>query len=164
MSSILDFEDDVPFNRSSCPSEISYRYSQLSSTHGDNGKIGYFFALDLYQSAAVTSRPMRSIVETIRFLGPESCAISVIEGRSSDGTYEILTELKKRIETMGGYFFLSSSDIDPMHGANRIQALAELRNMALRPLKSTTSSESSDKLAEIYASDAVIIFFNDIAL
>ncbi|CAI7668209.1 unnamed protein product [Penicillium manginii] len=100
---------------------------------------------------------MRSIVETIRFLGPESCAISVIEGRSSDGTYEILTELKKRIETMGG-------DIDPMHGANRIQALAELRNMALRPLKSTTSSESSDKLAEIYASDAVIIFFNDIAL
>jgi hypothetical protein len=51
-----------------------------------------------------------------------------------------------------------------MHGANRIQALAELRNMALRPLKSTTSSESSDKLAEIYASDAVIIFFNDIAL
>jgi hypothetical protein len=61
---------------------------------------------------------MRSIVETIRFLGPESCAISVIEGRSSDGTYEILTELKKRIETMGGYFF-------SYHPATLIQCMAQ---------------------------------------
>lgn len=166
VSSILDFEDDVTFNRSSCPSEIPYRYSQLSSTNGDNGKIKYFFALDLYQSAAIIPRLMSSIVETMRFLGPENCAISVVEGRSEDGTFEILAALKKRIDAMGGHFFLSTSDINPMeeNGVSRIKALAELRNMALLPLKSVTSSGSSDKLGEMYSSDAVIIFVNDIAL
>jgi alpha-1,3-mannosyltransferase len=48
---------------------------------------------------------MSSIVETMRFLGPENCAISVVEGRFEDGAYEILATLKVRIDAMGGYFF-----------------------------------------------------------
>lgn len=165
VTSILDFADDSTFNRFSCPSKIPYRYSQLSATPGDNGKIRYFFALDLYQSAEIIPRLMSSIVETIRFLGPEHCAISVIEGRSEDGTYEILAALKTRIEEMGGHFFLSTSDLNPWGGdLSRIEALAELRNMALRPLKSSSSDGSGDKLAEIYSYDTVVIFVNDIAL
>lgn len=31
---------------------------------------------------------MSSIVEAIRFLGLEHCAILIVEGRSDDGTYE----------------------------------------------------------------------------
>ncbi|KAJ5984074.1 hypothetical protein N7481_006173 [Penicillium waksmanii] len=166
VGSILEFGNDVAINRTVCPSEISYRYSQLSSMHGGNGKIKYFFALDLYQSAGIISRLMSSIVETMRFLGPENCAISVVEGRSEDGTYEILAALKERIDAMGGHFFLSSSDINPKAGkdVDRVQALAKLRNMALLPLKSVTSSGSSDKLGEMYSSDAVIIFVNDIVV
>lgn len=47
---------------------------------------------------------------------------------------------------------------------SRIQALAELRNLALRPLKSEDLLTSGDKLADIYSPDAVVIFVNDIAL
>lgn len=88
---------------------------------------------------------MGTIVDAMRFLGPEKCAISVVEGCFEDGTYEILAALNERINAMGGYFFLSSSDINPKVGkdVNRVQALAELRNMALLPLTSVTSSGSS---------------------
>ncbi|CAI7638327.1 unnamed protein product [Penicillium pancosmium] len=81
---------------------------------------------------------MGTIMDAMRFLGPEKCAISVVEGCFEDGTYEILAALNERINAMGG-------DINPKVGkdVNRVQALAELRNMALLPLTSVTSSGSS---------------------
>ncbi|KAJ5221195.1 uncharacterized protein N7469_010082 [Penicillium citrinum] len=164
LDAIMDFEDETAFDRVFCPAVIPHRYSQLSS--GSKDKIKYFFALDLYQSVEIIPRLMSSIVYAMRFLGPERCAISVTEGRSEDGTYEILAALQKRVQGMGGHFFLSTSDINPMddYGRNRIAALAELRNIALEPLKSVGASGLDDSLADIYSSEAVVIFVNDIAL
>lgn len=162
--SILNFNDDSTFERVSCPSEIGSRYSQLR-TAGGSEQVRYFFALDLYQSAEVISRLMSSIVEAMRFLGPEHCAISVTEGRSEDGTYEILAALKSRVEAMSAHFFLSTSEINPLDGErSRIEALSDLRNMALGPLKAKGVMGPMDALAGMYSPDTVIIFINDIAL
>ena len=163
--SVLDFEDDSTFQRFACPPAIGPRYEELRTVAGGSGQVRYFFALDLYQSAHIIPRLMSSIVEAIRFLGPENCAISIIEGRSEDGTYEILAALKSRIEAMGAHFFLSTSTINPLGGEmGRIEALAELRNKALDPLRVQSTSGSESGLAEMYSPDAVVIFVNDIAL
>ncbi|KAJ5089912.1 hypothetical protein N7532_008596 [Penicillium argentinense] len=165
VNSILDFEDNATFERLECPSKIPSRYNPMRAAAGSSDQVKYFFALDLYQSAAIIPRLMSSIIEAIRFLGPEHCAISVVEGRSEDGTYEILATLKSRVEAMGGRFFLSTSDINPLGGDyDRIEALATLRNMALHPLKARGPSNWNDKIEGIYSSDAIIIFINDIAL
>ncbi|KAI9926879.1 hypothetical protein MW887_003977 [Aspergillus wentii] len=159
--SIMDYHDNTTLSRLACPAHIGRRYDHLREdpSYGASSRIKYFFALDLYQSAAILPRLMGSIVEVIRFLGPERCAVSVIEGRSEDGTYEILAALKKEVESLGSRFYLDRSSINPKSdGVNRIAALAELRNMALAPL--TPAHRDSG----LYLPDAIIIFVNDISL
>jgi len=95
-----------------------------------------------------------SVVESIRFLGPEFCALSIVEGRSTDGTDNILRELESEIEGIGGKYYLSHSDSDPKDGSqDRIHALANLRNQALQPLIDER---------QLYATDSFIIFLNDV--
>ncbi|KAJ5612574.1 hypothetical protein N7510_005768 [Penicillium lagena] len=160
--SIMDFQHNPIYNRISCPSEIGSRYKPLRGEAAHGGQVRYFFALNLHQSRLVLPRLMSSIVEAMRFLGPEHCAISVVEGRSTDGTDEILRALKPQVEAMGGRFFLKHSNIYPKKGdMNRIEALAELRNAALAPL---TADDEMNKMAGIYSPDAMVIFLNDIAL
>jgi alpha-1,3-mannosyltransferase len=91
----------------------------------------------------------------MRFLGPESCALSIVEGRSTDGTFEVLAALRPLIEDLGGLYFFNSTDIDPSQGA-RIAKLAELRNMALAPILSDPTWYSDE--------DTNVIFLNDVAI
>ncbi|KAJ5595137.1 uncharacterized protein N7459_001345 [Penicillium hispanicum] len=162
---IMDSEDNSTFKRFSCPWAIGPRYENLRATVVGRGQVRYFFALDLYQSAEIIPRLMSSIVEAIRYLGPAHCAISVIEGRSEDGTYEILAALKSQIEAMGSHFSLSTSNVNPTGGdMSRIEALAELRNKALDPLKTINTMGHGTELAGTFSPEAVIIFINDIAL
>ncbi|KAJ5894955.1 hypothetical protein N7495_006646 [Penicillium taxi] len=164
LHAILDYKD-TSFEQVPCPVNIGNRYKELQATASGNGQIRYFFALDLYQSAAIIPRLFSSIIEAIRFLGPEHCAISIVEGRSEDGTYEILAALKSRVEVMGAHVFLSTSTINPLNGKlNRIEALSKLRNKALDPLKAQGPSGLMPELADMYSPEAVIIFINDIAL
>jgi alpha-1,3-mannosyltransferase len=115
--------------------------------------IKYFFALDLFNCAHVLPTLLGAVVEAIRFLGAENCALSIVEGRSSDGTYEILADLR---EKLGMRYYLNTSDIDPHDGKHdRIESLATLRNQALQPLIEER---------HLYTSDAVVIFLNDITL
>jgi alpha-1,3-mannosyltransferase len=99
---------------------------------------------------------MGSVVEAIRFLGPNNCAVSIVEGRSSDSTYSILQKLKSEGEQLGSSFFLLQSDLDlKADGVDRIKALGELRNLALEPIVKHPSD---------FSASPIVVFINDIAL
>ncbi len=148
---------NLTFSRLRCPTTIGARYDGLKATvaPGDN-KVQYFFALDLHQVTPLLPRLMGSIVQAMKFLGPEKCRLSVIEGRSDDGTYQILDAMRKEIEGLGSMFYLDRGDMSPKSaGVNRIEALSELRNMALAPVVNDHTT---------YSHNTVIVFINDVAI
>jgi alpha-1,3-mannosyltransferase len=156
--------DDTSFPRLSCPAPNSDRYdylrpaltSEYFETEEPKLEREYFFALNLYQCAHLLPRLLGSIVETIRFLGPQNCALSIVEGRSNDSTFEILLTLKEEVERIGAKYYFNTSDIDPKaEGGDRIRALAELRNQALLPLTHNPGE---------YAADSTVVFVNDVSL
>lgn len=161
--------EDTNFPRLDCPVPNDYRYHHLKTNSTDmpqklttTSHPKYFFALDLHQRASLLPRLLGSIVESIRFLGPQNCALSVIEGRSNDGTFEILLSLREEIEGIGATYYFNSSDVDPPAGdrirdGDRIKYLAELRNQALQPLMNHFPEGNS-------ADDTTIIFLNDVAI
>ncbi|TAQ88156.1 hypothetical protein B7494_g3548 [Chlorociboria aeruginascens] len=152
--------EDTAFPRLDCPAQAPDRYEYLHDatplTTKPRAQSKYFFALDLHQCASLLPRLIGSIVETMRFLGPGNCALSIVEGRSDDGTFEILELLATEIQEMGSKYFFTSSDLDPGLPTNgRIKVLAELRNQALEPLVNHPDQ---------YSPDATIIFLNDVSI
>lgn len=157
------------FPRLDCPVPNDNRYHYLKADSKDmpqdsttTSRQKYFFALNLHQRASLTPRLFGSIVDSMRFLGPHNCALSVIEGRSDDGTFEILLSLREEIECMGARYYLNSNDIDPetrdrIQAGERVKALAELRNQALQPLMEYHQQGGS-------ADDTTVIFLNDVAI
>ena len=168
IKAIMDPEDTT-FPRLDCPVPNDQRYHYLKADSTDMlqdsataSRPKYFFALNLHQRASLLPRLFGSIVESIRFLGPQNCALSIIEGRSHDGTFEILLSLGKEIECMGAKYYFNSSDIDPpaddrINAGHRIKALAELRNQALQPLMDHHKEEGSKD-------DTTVIFLNDVSI
>lgn len=168
---IMNYNANTTIPRLACPTSLGARYSSLrmgpgsttrrrydSYHHGNENRkeIKYSFALDTYQSVEVIPRLMSSIVQTMRYLGPDYCALSVVQGNSDDGTYDILSAVKAEIESIGAEFHLNASSVDPKrNGADRVAARSELRNMALAPLIDSGSAHSSD---------AIIIFLDNVAL
>ncbi|OAP65625.1 hypothetical protein AYL99_01597 [Fonsecaea erecta] len=138
-----------------CSSLNTTRYLGLHDPSAYAQKPKFFFAMSLHQSAAIISQLLGAIVEVVRFLGPQACVISVVEGRSTDGTFEILKSLAKEMEHLGVSYFLSCNELQPGgEGMERISTLAELRNRALLPLT---------QYARSYDLSTTIIFLNDIA-
>ncbi|KAL8834053.1 MAG: hypothetical protein Q9170_003945 [Blastenia crenularia] len=152
--------EDTSFDRLSCPALEGTRYKYLQSTAkaglNDPENWKYFFALDLTECIDILPRLIGSILETINFLGPQSCALSIVEGRSTDGTYEILLSLRQELEKEGIRYYLTNSNINPKVG-HRIVALAELRNLALQPLVDNASKLPSSH-------DTTILFINDVSI
>ncbi len=145
----------------SCPAVKSSRYDYLQKSTSwhilpqppKNWK--YYFALDLIDCRDILPRLLGSIVQAINFLGREKCVLSIVEGRSNDGTYEVLSSLRKTLEEAGVEYYLTSSDINPQIG-HRIVGLSKLRNLALQPL--------FDNAGKAASSDTTIVFINDISL
>ncbi|KAH6642466.1 alpha-1,3-mannosyltransferase CMT1 [Boeremia exigua] len=150
---------DPNFSRLECQQPNLDRYAYLRHPPNQSevsSQPRYFFALDLHQCVHILPRLLGSIVETITFLGSENCVLSIVEGRSDDGTFEVLHELRPRLQALGVKYFFQTSDIDPTAaGKDRIEALAGLRNLALQDLLN---------YPEHYDPDTTIIFLNDIAL
>jgi alpha-1,3-mannosyltransferase len=97
-----------------------------------------------------------SIIETIYFLGSQNCVLSIVEGRSDDGTFEILDQLRASMQLLGIRYYFQSSDINPLaEGEDRIEGLAKLRNLAVQDLI---------EHPEQYDEDTTVIFSNDVAL
>ncbi|KAH6889694.1 alpha-1,3-mannosyltransferase CMT1 [Thelonectria olida] len=148
-----DARDSQDFPRLECPTLNSTRYSNLKlSDHGDT--IEYYFAMDLRQCLDLLPTLIGSIVEAMRFLGPERCALSIIEGHSPDGTYDVLKALKRNVQDLGATYFFQASRINPKEG-DRIGKLAELRNLAIQPLV--------NHLADRVTETSTVVFLNDVA-
>ncbi|KAJ6095362.1 hypothetical protein N7486_006108 [Penicillium sp. IBT 16267x] len=160
--SILDFRDNWPFERVSCPANIVDRYQMLRDTD-DNGQVRYFFALNPYEALDALPRLMSSIIETVKYLGAKHCAISIVDGGSEDGTWEVLAALKPFLDNMGVQYFLATSDPTFVGDDTNRETPANLRNQALQPLK-TKEVEHLDALAGMYSPEAVVIFLDDIAM
>ncbi|TDZ35165.1 Alpha-1,3-mannosyltransferase CMT1 [Colletotrichum spinosum] len=152
INAILDPEDKS-FPRLDCPRPDVQRYQYLKPASSLK-KPKFFFALNIRQKVDLLPRLVGSIVEALRFLGPENCVLSIVEGNSDDGTYEVLKELAAEVEKLGTEYHFSRSDLDPGAG-DRIIKLAELRNMAVAPLVNNPLN---------YAADATVLFLNDVAI
>ncbi|KAH7109173.1 cryptococcal mannosyltransferase 1-domain-containing protein [Dactylonectria estremocensis] len=152
LTAILDPTATEP-PRLECPSLNISRYEPLLQQHQGPSHFDYYFALDLRNCLPLLPRLLGSIIETIRFLGPERCVLSVIEGNSPDGTADVLVSLRPLLDDINLAYYFNSSDINPAKG-NRIHKLAELRNQALNPILSNL-----DQVSE----NTTIIFLNDVA-
>lgn len=134
---------DSTFQRLECPKpEGLARYEPLkeitntdTTSSSSEDAIKFFFALDLTQCVDLLPRLLGSVVETIRFLGPENCALSI---NSDDGTPEVLEAIASEVEALGVEYFFQTSNINPKSGG-RIVGLAQLRNLALQPMLDDTS-------------------------
>lgn len=148
-----DGNDSPDMPRLDCPTLNSTRYRSLQlSDRGES--IEYYFALDLRQVLELLPTLIGAIIEAMRFLGPERCALSIVEGHSPDGTYDVLKALQRNLKVMGVTYFFQPSKINPKEG-DRIGKLAELRNLALKPLV--------DKLAPRITETSTVVFLNDVA-
>lgn len=146
---------DKELPRMECPQLSISRYNHLKpSVPIRDPEIPYFFALDLRDCLNILPRLIGSVVEVIRFLGPERCALSIVEGHSPDGTGEVLQALKTELDVLPTTYYFQSTDIDPTHG-DRIAKLATLRNMAVQPMLLHPKS---------FSADTTVVFINDVAI
>jgi len=159
LKAIMD-PHDTTLPRLECLSSDLLRYEYLklarNNTKTTNTEIQYFFALDLRQVLPLLPRLLGSLVEAIRFLGPEQCALSIISGNFPDGTDEVLADLGPQLEALPTTYYFHSSQVNPKEG-DRIAKLAELRNLALQPLRTETEHQR-------YTVNTTVIFLNDVAI
>ncbi|KAJ5758917.1 hypothetical protein N7520_006073 [Penicillium odoratum] len=159
--SILDFRDNWPFERVSCPGDIGDRYQNLRDTE-DSNQVRYFFALNLYGAVDALPRLMSSILETVKHLGPSHCAISIVDDGSEDGTWEVLEALTPWLDDLGVQYFLTTSGQSSSLDNGGQKSLADLRNQVLRPLKAKGVEPRA--LASAYSPDAVVIFLDNVVV
>lgn len=158
ITAILDPAVTEP-RRLECPTLNTSRYDVLLQDKDpqrntkDPQHIDYYFAIDLRNCLALLPRLLGSIVEVVRFLGPECCALSIIEGNSPDGTADVLAALGPFLDRLRLTYFYNSSDINPAQG-DRIHKLAALRNLALQPM-----FDNLDRVSE----NTTVLFLNDVA-
>ena len=150
----------IAFDNLTCGEPSDERYASLKGRSSDRARTAaprYFIALDLHQSREIIARLLSSIFEVVKYLSPNSCVISILEGRSTDGTYDILLAIQREFQLRNLDFHLVKNDqINPeAESVDRFEALAQLRNQALEPLLRNFSQ---------YADDTVVIFSNDVAL
>lgn len=136
-----------------CEEGIASRYDTLKAP-SETGQIHYFFALNLYQNLNILPSLLTAIRQAATYLGPQQCALSIGEGRSTDGTYQVLAAIKTEFEALNMTVHLSTSELSPQDGKqDRIEALAFLRNLALAPLMAEPTK---------FFPDVEVIFLNDV--
>lgn len=138
-----------------CQSISHTRYQALvvSKRFAVTMHIQYFFALNLHQNLELLPQLLGSIIEVARFLGPTNCAISIVEGNSSNSTTKVLHAIKPLLERIGITYAYRSHSTDLATG-DHIVDLATLRNYALAPLLYS-------KRADVNTS---VVFINDVAI
>ncbi|KAH6695172.1 alpha-1,3-mannosyltransferase CMT1 [Plectosphaerella plurivora] len=156
VAAILDFST-AKGDHLQCPPLNETRYESLKSSESPDitPSIAYFFALDLRNCRALLPRLLSSIVQAARFLGPDNCALSIVEGNSPDGTGDILAALGAHLRAIGMAYHFQTSDINPSKGS-RIPKLAALRNLALAPLIDANSTIKATP-------ETTVLFINDVA-
>ncbi|KHO02061.1 alpha-1,3-mannosyltransferase CMT1 [Metarhizium album ARSEF 1941] len=150
---------DAIFNTSSktldrleCPAINATRYQTLKQVASSSAKIEYVFPLNLRQNLPLLPTLLGSIVEAIRFLGPERCALSIVEGNSPDGTFEVLEAIRPDLERLGVSYFCRTTALNPSQD-DRIEKLAALRNAALQPVLD---------IPDMLSPSSTVVFLNDV--
>lgn len=164
VQTILDPADST-FTGLRCPRVNAKRYSHLQ-VPPEERRLQYFFALDLRQAVDLLPRLLGSIVEAMRFLGAHNCAISIVEGNSDDGTWEVLEALEAELHALGVVSFFVKEEMDPSKD-DRIGTLARLRSLALAPLRNSRDENASffgrPGAGSRFSNDATVVFLNDVA-
>lgn len=159
MRAILD-PGDATLPKLECPRLDSSRYQYLrpESLSAGGSQTRYFFALNLRNNLPILPQLLGSILEAIRFLGPEHCALSIVEGNSPDGTAEVLAALEPEFTKLNiRTHLVLNHPLDPLAEENdRFSSLASLRNLAVAPLLADPTRYAD--------ADATIIFVNDVAI
>ncbi|KAG5932262.1 hypothetical protein E4U53_001406 [Claviceps sorghi] len=155
LDAILDTSSTL-FHRLKCPAINTTRYHDLTVARSAS-KLDYFFALNLRENLDLLPHLLGNIIEAIKYLGPERCALSIVEGNSPDGTADVLAALKAPLDGLGISYYFGTSDLDPKQG-QRIIRLAALRNQALEPLYNPPSTKIPP------TSDTTVVFINDVAI
>ncbi|KAL8849886.1 MAG: hypothetical protein Q9221_005152 [Calogaya cf. arnoldii] len=142
------------------PSGDRYKHLRPKDNDLNEEKLKYFFALNLHQCAQLLPQLLGSILDTIKFLGPQNCALSIVEGRSNDGTFETLLLLVEELDRISVKYFLQTDERSPAvlgGGINRhrVWALAILRNLALQPLVDLQLGDDTD---------VTVVFVNDVVI
>ncbi|KAH8900103.1 hypothetical protein GQ53DRAFT_208743 [Thozetella sp. PMI_491] len=147
--------EDTTFDRLECPTPDLSRYQYLKPAKSSQTR--YMFALNLRNNTAVLPRLLGTVVEAIRFLGPQACALSIVEGNSEDGTPHVLEALEPELHKsgIGRTHFVVDEQTNPLV-TERFSSLARLRNLALAPLV--------DEQKRYSHPNTTVIFVNDVAL
>ncbi|EFY87270.1 alpha-1,3-mannosyltransferase CMT1 [Metarhizium acridum CQMa 102] len=138
--------------RLECPALNATRYQSLRVAGFASNKIEYVFPLNLRQNLPVLPTLLGAIVEAIRFLGPKNCVLSIVEGNSPDGTFEVVEALRPGLEDLGVTYFYQTTALNPSNG-DRIEKLSALRNAALQPIFDNPGMVSPS---------STVIFLNDV--
>ncbi|KAG8159285.1 hypothetical protein KVR01_010946 [Diaporthe batatas] len=160
---------DATFERLACPvppPSVLARYETLSSAANTRRNTAlkifkYYFALDVTQVVDLLPRLVGSVVEAIRFLGPQHCVLSIVGGNSDDGTTLVLDAIRPELDALGiGRYFFETSSVDPPDGPpdghdQRQPSSANMRNLVLKPMLDNR---------RLYSEDTTIIFLNDVAI
>jgi len=160
--SILD-AGDTSFDRLACPTPDARRYGPLRGGGATDPAaapaVRFFFVVTVRQASHVLPRLLGSVVEAIRFLGPEACVLSVAEEGSRDGTWEILRALSPALRAAGIANHLHASASAPRpEDARTPRGMGALRNAALGPL----AAERVDARATVVFLDGVAACAEDI--
>lgn len=154
LQTVLEPEEDRNSTYLQCQGPLEDRYAYLRSFASKKPR--FFFATDLQQAASILPRLKASILETVKFLGPEYCHLSIVEGNSTDGTSELLHALHEEAKELGLAYTLVRSNLESKNTSNdRIETLSTLRNLALAPLLQDPSRFDTEETS--------IVFINDIS-
>lgn len=132
---------NYPFSGSTCSMiprdlDLSSRYAPLQES-----KRRILLAANFRNNENVLPSIIDQALKLILFLGPRQVEVSIFENASSDKTRPLLLVFKKALEMIQStpHFNLSDAKSNYEH-MNRIQVLAQFRNLALQPLFSNTTS------------------------
>lgn len=152
LDSILGHENH-DLERLDCQDIDDARYKELKpAKNAKKGHIPFFFALNLKNNRELLPQLLGSLYTIGQYLGPQNIAVSIVEGNSDDGMFDILEALKPIFKKEGIYYEAKVSDINPKEG-DRIVKLADLRNLALEPV--WQDHESFD-------ANTTVVFVNDV--
>ncbi|GAA5891131.1 hypothetical protein JCM5296_004902 [Sporobolomyces johnsonii] len=112
------------------------RGRELSAHDQPRHYLNYFIAINLYDSSSVIPSLVRALRSLLTSLGPTRFHVSIYENGSNDATPKQLYVLAALLKRLGAGFTIVS-DAERQAGwkeGGRIEGLAELRNLALKPL------------------------------
>ena len=120
----------------------------------------WLIALNLYNSEHIMNNLIQELQTVIQFLGVNRSMVSIYESGSYDNSRPLLTMFARQLEAAGIPNYVSTS-VESINWDKefRIEALAQVRNKALKPLYMDVESVSVNRTIAKFQK---LIFLNDV--